>query len=83
VAHDGSKEGAEQTVVIDKSLQPNKEQSEREVADAIRGIVSLRKLTRETHFQTGRSQSAILKTLNEEQLAKVAIALVTLEEARR
>lgn len=68
-------------MVTDKSHQPNKERSEREVADAIRGIVALRKLTKETHFQTGRSQSAILKTLNEEQLAKVAIALAAIEEA--
>jgi hypothetical protein len=83
VAHAGSEEGAEQTVVIDKSPQPNKEQLEREVADAIRGIAALRKLTKETRFQTGRSQSSILKTLNEEQLAKVAIALAALEEAGR
>lgn len=67
-------------MVINKS-QPNREQSEREVADAIRGIVSLRKLTRETRFQTGRSQSAILKSLSEEQLAKVAIARAALDEA--
>ena len=51
-------------MVIDKSPQ-----SDREVADAIRGIMALRKLTKETRFQTGRSQSAILKTLSEEQLA--------------
>ena len=70
-------------MVIDKSLQPDKEQSEREVAKAIRGIVALRNLTKQTRFQTGRSQSAILKTLNEEQLAKVAIALAALEEARQ
>jgi hypothetical protein len=70
-------------VVIDKSPQLSNEQSHREVTDAIRGIMALRKLTKETHFQTGRSQSAILKTLSEEQLAKVAIALAALEEASR
>lgn len=42
------------------------------VQDAASKILALRKLTEQTGFRTGRSQNAILHSLNPDELAAVA-----------
>ena len=44
-------------------------------------ILALRRLTKQTNFQTSRSQSELLKPLSPEELAQVAIALEAAEAA--
>jgi hypothetical protein len=44
-------------------------------ADALERILALRKLTRETHVQTNRTQREIPQSLNGTDLAEVSLAL--------
>jgi hypothetical protein len=43
--------------------------------DGLERILALRKLTRETHVQTHRTQREILQSLNGPDLAEVSLAL--------
>lgn len=49
---------------------------------AVRSVVALRKLAKDSNMQTSRSQTAILKTLSPEVLARVAVILAEMEEGR-
>lgn len=53
-----------------------------QVQKAVREIIALRRLTKDTRFQTSKSQSHILAALSPEVLARVAIVLAEMEGAQ-
>jgi hypothetical protein len=53
------------------------------VHSAVKSVMALRKLARDSNMQTNKSQTAILKTLPPEILARVAVILAEMEEGSR
>jgi hypothetical protein len=56
---------------------------DKQVQDAVRGVLALRKLAKDANMHTNKSQTAILKTLSPEALRRVALILAQMEEAGR
>jgi hypothetical protein len=53
-----------------------------QVQKVVREILALRRLTKDTRFQTSKSQSHILASLSPEVLARVAVILSEMEGAQ-
>jgi len=58
-----------------------REQEDTLVHDTVRGVLALRKLTRDTRTQTSKSQGALLQALSPPLLTRVALILAEMEEA--
>lgn len=54
---------------------------DKQIADAVAGILSLRKLGKEANMHTSKAQSSLLKALSPTALARVAIILAEYEKA--
>jgi hypothetical protein len=58
-----------------------REQEDTLVHETVRGVLALRKLTRDTRTQTSKSQGALLQALSPAVLTRVAVILAEMEEA--
>jgi hypothetical protein len=58
-----------------------REQENTLVHETVRGVLALRKLTRDTRTQTSKSQGALLQALSPAVLTRVAVILAEMEES--
>lgn len=63
------------------STVQTKEQEDASVRDAVRDVLALRSLTKRVNMRTTHSQTAILKVLTAQALARVAVILEAIEGA--
>jgi hypothetical protein len=62
------------------SSKPTETPEDIEVRTSVEGVLALRKLARDSHMSTNKSQTHILQKLGPDALRRVALILATLEE---
>lgn len=65
--------------MLDNTPQ-TKEQEDAQVRDAVQQVLALRQLAKDTNMRTTHSQTAILKTLSAQALARTAVILASFKE---